>query len=355
MLVSNSGSEGPLFMKPIFKREPLSNNTMKLSLVVTMYNEQSVCDVFFHTVIPIITSVTENYEIVCVNDGSTDETLVILKRYCDADARIKVLSLTRNFGKELALTAGLEYVTGDAVIPIDADLQDPPELIPALVDKWQEGFDVVLAQRVDRSSDSLAKRATASAFYAVANIINEQFIPPNTGDFRLMDRRVVEALRQLPERTRFMKGLFAWLGFSQATIPYTRAVRVGGKSKWKYWKLWNLGLEGIFSFSTLPLRLWMYLGFLIGLFSGAYILFILVKVFLFGIDVPGYASILVSILFFSGINMVGLGIIGEYLGRVLKEVKRRPLYLVDEAIGFDSAAEIVSHPAASQNRRISVS
>jgi len=339
-------------MDPIVKRAPPSNQEMKLSLVVAIYNEQSACDAFFDTVIPIIAKVTENYEIVCVNDGSSDDTLAVLKRYCESDGRIKVVSLTRNFGKELALTAGLDYVTGDAIIPIDADLQDPPDLIPALVDKWQEGFDVVLAQRTDRSSDSLAKRTSARAFYAVANMVNEQVIPPNTGDFRLMDRRVVEALRQLPERTRFMKGLFAWLGFSQATVPYTRAARISGESKWKIWKLWNLGLEGIFSFSTLPLRLWMYLGFLIGLFSGAYILFTLVKVFLFGIDVPGYASILVSILFFSGINMIGLGIIGEYLGRVLKEVKQRPLYLVDETIGFDSSADIVSHPAASQRRPV---
>jgi glycosyltransferase involved in cell wall biosynthesis len=338
-------------MNPIVKREPPLVN-MKLSIVVTMYNEQSVCDAFFDAVMPIIANVTDDFEIVCVNDGSSDDTLAILKRYSDTDNRIKVLSLTRNFGKELALTAGLDYVTGDAVIPIDADLQDPPDLIPTLVDKWREGFDVVLAQRVGRRSDSLAKRSSARAFYAVANMVNEQVIPPNTGDFRLMDRRVVEALRQLPERTRFMKGLFAWLGFSQTTIPYTRAARVSGKSKWKFWKLWNLGLEGIFSFSTLPLRLWMYVGFLIGLFSGVYILFTLVKVFLFGIDVPGYASILVSILFFSGINMIGLGIIGEYLGRVLKEVKRRPLYLVDEAIGFESAADIVSHPAASRPRRV---
>lgn len=338
-------------MKPMAKRAMYSDE-LKLSLVVTMYNEEDTCDLFFNTVIPIIADVTEDFEIVCVNDGSIDNTLSILTRYCQNDTRIKVVSLTRNFGKELALTAGLDFVGGDVVIPIDADLQDPPKLIPALVDKWREGFDVVLARRADRRSDSLAKRITARTFYAVANVVNEQFIPPDTGDFRLMDRRVVEAIRQLPERTRFMKGLFAWLGFSQATISYTRAERVSGKSKWKYWKLWNLALEGIFSFSTLPLRLWMYLGLLIGLFSGGYILFILVKIFLFGIDVPGYASILVSILFFSGINMIGLGIIGEYLGRVLKEVKQRPLYLVDTTIGFDSDADILSHPAALRHRRI---
>lgn len=338
-------------MKPMAKRA-FSRAKLKLSIVVTMYNEEDSCDLFFNTIIPIITKITEDFEIVCVNDGSLDGTFSVLQRYCQVDDRIKVVSLTRNFGKELALTAGLDYVSGDVVIPIDADLQDPPDLIPALVDKWREGFDVVVARRVDRRSDSFVKRITAKAFYAVANMVNEQLIPPDTGDFRLMDRRVVEAIRQLPERTRFMKGLFAWLGFSQASIPYTRAARSCGKSKWKYWKLWNLALEGIFSFSTLPLRLWMYLGFLIGLFSGAYIVFILVKVFLFGIDVPGYASIFVSILFFSGINMISLGIIGEYLGRVLKEVKQRPLYLVDVAIGFDSDADILSHPATVRHRRI---
>jgi len=305
-----------------------------LSIVVTMYNEEPICRKFFDILVPILNNITNNFEVICVNDGSADNTLNILKEINGRDKRIKVVDLSRNFGKELALTAGLDYAAGQAVIPIDADLQDPPELIPELVRKWRDGFDVVLAQRTDRDSDPLAKRLTANLFYKLANCINEHPIPANTGDFRLMDRRVIDALRQLPERTRFMKGLFAWLGFSQTSVPYTRAARAAGSSKWGYWKLWNLALEGLFSFSTLPLRIWMYFGFLLGLFSGLYIIFILVRVFTFGVDVPGYASIIVAILFFSGINMIGMGILGEYLGRVLNEVKRRPLYLVDEAIGF---------------------
>ena len=314
------------------------NNTKKrpvLSLVVAMYNEDDGCDDFFDAVIPVLTRVTENFEIVCVNDGSSDTTINCLKRMSERDPRVRIISLTRNFGKELALTAGLDFAAGEAVIPIDADLQDPPDLIPELVAKWREGYDVVLARRIDRGSESFLKRTTAKLFYAIANIVNEQPIPIDTGDFRLMDRRVVLAMRQFPERTRFMKGLFAWLGFSQATVSFTRPARRTGESKWAYWKLWNLALEGIFSFSTVPLRLWMYLGFLIGLLSGLYIVVVFMRVLIFGVDVPGYASIIVSILFFSGVNMIGLGIIGEYLGRVLTEVKSRPLYLVDEAIGFD--------------------
>jgi glycosyltransferase involved in cell wall biosynthesis len=325
----------------------------ELSLIVTMYNEGKSCQAFFAAVVPVLSKITGDYEIICVNDGSTDDTLFILKQMCEADSRIKLISFTRNFGKELALTAGLDYASGMAVIPIDADLQDPPELIPELVAKWRDGFDVVLAQRSDRASDSLLKRVTARGFYAVANIVNETPIPADTGDFRLMDRRVVEALRRFPERTRFMKGLFAWLGFSQTTIPYVRAARAAGQSKWRYWRLWNFALEGIFSFSTLPLRLWMYLGLLVGLFSGAYILFILTRVLLFGVDVPGYASIIVAILFFSGINMIGLGIIGEYLGRVLSEVKRRPLYLIDEAVGLGVGEGVALHPAVHDRDRVS--
>ena len=323
----------------------------ELSIIVTMRNEEDVCRAFFATITPILTGITDDFEIICVNDGSADNTLRILKEIIAGDRRIKILSLTRNFGKELALTAGLDFSSGRAVVPIDADLQDPPELIPELVNKWRDGYDVVLAQRADRSGDSLIKRVTATMFYRIANVLNDQPIPANTGDFRLMDRRVVDALGQFPERTRFMKGLFAWLGFSQTTVPYTRPVRLAGKSKWGYWKLWNLALEGIFSFSTIPLRLWMYLGFLLGLLSGGYIIFILTRVFVFGIDVPGYASIIVAILFFSGINMIGLGIIGEYLGRVLNEVKRRPLYLIDEAIGFDNCSEPATQEVTGERRR----
>jgi glycosyltransferase involved in cell wall biosynthesis len=315
--------------------EQLPPDAPELGIIVAMLNEEEVAQLFFDKITPILQKITDDYEIICVDDGSTDSTLEILKINNKRDQRIKVVQLTRNFGKELALTAGLDYSTANAVIPIDADLQDPPELIPQLVEKWRDGFDVVLAQRSNRQNDSPLKRLTASLFYKIVNLVSDIPIPVNTGDFRLIDRRVVDALRQFPERTRFMKGLLAWPGFSQTIITYSRAKRAQGTTKWGYWKLWNLGLEGLFSFSTLPLRLWMYFGFLLGLFSGVYILIILVRVFMFGIDVPGYASIIVAILFFSGINMIGMGIIGEYLGRVFNEVKRRPLYIVDEAVGFE--------------------
>jgi glycosyltransferase involved in cell wall biosynthesis len=277
---------------------------------------------------------TSDYEIVCVDDGSADGTLERLCAYNRQDARIKVVSLSRNFGKEIALTAGIDCARGDGVIPIDADLQDPPEVIPALVAKWREGYDMVLAVRADRSTDSPFKRATAQLFYRFANRVSATPIPTNAGDFRLLDRTVVEAVRTLPERTRFMKGIFGWLGFRQATVPYAREKRAGGHSKWRYWRLWNFALDGIFSFSTLPLRVWTYLGVSVALFAVLYMAFITIRTLVKGVDVPGYASLMVVVLFFSGLNMIGLGILGEYLGRVFIEVKQRPLYLVRKRIGL---------------------
>jgi glycosyltransferase involved in cell wall biosynthesis len=306
-----------------------------ISVVVPMHDEALVCEVFFARIVPVLESLDAAYEIVCVNDGSGDDTLERLRAARADNPRIKIIDLSRNFGKELALTAGLDHASGDAVIPIDADLQDPPEVIPELVEKWREGNDMVLAIRSDRSSDSLAKRASAALFYRLIGRVGEVPIPADAGDFRLMDRRVVEVLRTLPERTRFMKGLFAWLGFRQARVLYSRPPRAAGESKWRFWALWNFAVEGIVSFTTLPLRVWTYFGLLVAAAALAYMAFIIVRTLILGIDVPGYASIIVLILFFSGLNMIGLGILGEYLGRVFIEVKRRPLYLVREAFGFD--------------------
>ena len=314
--------------------EDHSHRHLFLSLVVPMYNEFEACGPFFARVLPVVKEVTEDFEIICVNDGSTDDTLEILRKLNIEDARIKILNLTRNFGKEIALTAGIEHACGSAVIPLDADLQDPPELIPEMVEKWREGFDSVIAIRSDRQSDSYLKRSTASLFYRIIGRISEVPIPPNAGDFRLLDRAVVNALLQLPERTRFMKGLYAWVGFNHAYIGYSRPQRAAGRSKWKYWKLWNLALEGIFSFTTLPLRIWTYVGFAVASISALYGLVIIVRTLLYGVDVPGYASLLVTVLFLSGVNMVGLGILGEYLGRIFLEVKQRPMYLVGSRIGF---------------------
>ena len=319
----------------------------RLSLVVPIFNEESSCQGFFERAIPALQEVTENFEIVCVNDGSTDQSLELLHRLHADEPRIKIVDLTRNFGKELALTAGLELASGDAVIPIDADLQDPPELITKLVERWLEGFDMVVAVREDRRSDSWVKRTTSHLFYRVIGRIGDVPVPSNAGDYRLIDRTVVEVLKRLPERNRFMKGIFAWVGFRQAVVTYTRPARAAGESKWGYWKLWNLALEGVFSMSTLPLRVWTYFGVGVAFLAGCYMMFIVVRTLLFGTDVAGYPSLFVAVLFFSGINMVGLGILGEYVGRIFVEVKQRPLYLVNETIGFEGPAR---DPEAQQEK-----
>jgi glycosyltransferase involved in cell wall biosynthesis len=291
---------------------------------------------FFERVVPILQSVTENYEIICVNDGSRDTTLQILTAFHLRNPRIKVVNLARNFGKEAALTAGIDHATGDAVIPIDADLQDPPELIPELVERWQEGYDTVIAVRRDRSADSLLKRLTANWFYRVIGKLSEVPVPANAGDFRLLDRTVINALGRLTERGRFMKGLYAWVGFNSTTIEYTRPARAAGRTKWKYWGLWNFALDGIFSFTTLPLRIWSYLGLGTAILAALYAFYIVMHTMLYGIEVPGYASLIVLLLFFSGMNMIGLGIMGEYVGRIFSEVKQRPLYLVDSLAGIET-------------------
>ena len=311
------------------------NISCHLSIVVPMYNEEESCQKFFDHILPIISDITESFEIICVNDGSNDTTLTYLKIARAREERIKIVNLTRNFGKDIAMTAGIDHASGDAVIPLDADLQDPPALIPELVAKWREGYDMVIAVRHDRRSDTIFKRITADFFYRIIGRLSDVPIPAHAGDFRLMDRRVIEALQRVPERTRFMKGLFAWLGFKQAFITYARPPRVAGVSKWKIWKLWNFALEGIISFTTLPLRMWTYVGLIIAFTAISYLLFIVGRTLLLGIDVPGYASLVSMLLFFSGIQMIGLGIIGEYLGRVFIEVKQRPLYLVQDTHGFD--------------------
>ncbi|MBF0138255.1 MAG: glycosyltransferase family 2 protein [Magnetococcales bacterium] len=310
--------------------------TPLLSLVVPMHNEEESLDLFFETVTPILQKITSQYEIVCVNDGSKDNTLNKLRAVHARNSRVKIIDLSRNFGKDLALTAGIDHATGHAVIPLDADLQDPPELIPAMVEKWQAGYDMVIGVRIDRSMDSRLKRTTANLFYKIMNALSDIPIQYNAGDFRLMDRKVINALGLARERTRFMKGLFAWLGFSQAFVTYSRPSRTMGTTKFDYWKLWNFALDGVFSFSTVPLRIWSYLGGMITLASLLYMLFIVLRTLVAGIDVPGYASLVVFILFFSGMILMGVGIMGEYLGRVFIEVKQRPLYLVRETIGYNS-------------------
>lgn len=305
-----------------------------ISIVAPFFNEAECIERFYTAIVAVLAQIpTMDFEVVCVDDGSRDDTLRRLIALIDLDPRFRVLELSRNFGKEPALTAGIDAARGDAIIPIDADLQDPPELIPTLIMEWQKGAEVVLARRTDRTSDSFIKRQAAALFYRLHNRLSNIRIPDNVGDFRLIDRVVVEALKQLPERQRFMKGLFAWVGFRTTTVNYTRNVRAAGTTKFSGWRLWNLALEGITSFSTAPLRVWTYIGGLGALLTFAYAAFIILRTLVRGIDLPGYASLLVAILFFGSLQLVGIGILGEYLGRIYIETKQRPAYLVRKHYG----------------------
>lgn len=306
-----------------------------LSILVPMFNEEESIAEFFPALNNVLANVDMDYEIVCVDDGSTDGTLDLLTQMAKVDTHLRIVVLSRNFGKEVALTAALDYAQGDAVIPIDADLQDPPEIIPAMIEKWQEGNDVVYAKRHSRAADSPLKRNTAEWFYSAINKLSEVEIPRNVGDFRLLDKKVVDAVKRLPERERFMKGLFCWPGFKSAVVEFERPNRSQGTSKFSYWKLWNFALSGITSFSTLPIRLGTYLGVLVSGFALLFGLFIIVKTLVLGVDVPGYASLLVIVLFIGGIQLFFMGVMGEYIGRIYTEVKNRPLYFVAREIGFD--------------------
>jgi glycosyltransferase involved in cell wall biosynthesis len=315
---------------------PPDSGDVELSVVVPLYNEELNIDYLFERLVTVLSRLNMKYEIICVNDGSKDNTLERLIEYHHQNPKIKVVNLSRNYGKEIALSAGLDYANGNAVVPIDADLQDPPELIAELVEKWREGYDVVYATRRSREGESWVKRFTANVFYRTLDSISSVPIPRDTGDFRLLDRRVVDALKQMPERNRFMKGLFAWVGFKQTSVLYDRPSRYKGETTWNYWQLWNLAIDGFTSFSFIPLKVWSYIGLLVAMPSFFYATFLVIRTLIFGVDFPGYASIMVAILFLGGVQLVSLGIIGEYIGRVYEEVKRRPLYLVRESYGFDS-------------------
>lgn len=327
-----------------------------ISLIVPMYNEEKAVEPFFSRVVPILKSVGEDYEIVCVNDGSSDNTLELLRRAA-TDPRIGVIDLSRNFGKEAALTAGLDLCLGQAVIPIDVDLQDPPEVILEMVSLWREGHDVVLAVRHDRSSDHHLKRLSARWFYRLIAKLSDTPIPENAGDFRLMDRQVVEALRGLPERTRFMKGIFAWLGFRTTQVTFVRPARQDGSAKQNYKSLFRLAMDGLVSFTTFPLRIWTLVGLCLSVLSALFLIFIVVQAICFGRDTPGYASLMTVMLFFNGIIMINLGMIGEYIARIFTEVKQRPVYLVRETINLTEPenSEIASRAGGMPSRRRLVS
>lgn len=308
-----------------------------LSVVVPVKDEERGITPFVTRVGRILDTVAgdEGWEILFVDDGSTDTTLAVIAEAHIRDSRVRALSLSRNFGKEAALSAGLDHASGRAVIPMDVDMQDPPEVLPEMVEKWRSGFEMVFGVRRSRSSDPLPKRVTADLYYRAHNWISTDKIPENAGDFRLLDRKVVEAIRALPERNRFMKGLFAWAGFRQTAVEYDRVERKVGTTKFNYWKLWSLALDGITSTSTAPLRVWSYLGAAVAMIALGYAGIITVRTLIFGIGVPGYASIMVSVLFLGGVQLISLGVLGEYVGRILTETKQRPLYVVRDAIGLD--------------------
>ena len=305
-----------------------------LSVIIPMKNESEGLEALFARLVPCLEQISPAFEIICIDDGSNDDTFHQLSLRNQSDTRIKALKLSRNFGKEAAMAAALAYATGDAVIPIDADLQDPPELIAEMVKEWRTGAKVVLATRRSRPGDSWMKRHSAEWFYRLINKFSTISIPENTGDFRLMDRQVVDAVNQMQERTRFAKGLFAWVGFPTTTIYFDREDRTAGTSRWNYWKLWSYAMDGILAFSTVPLRIWTYIGATISLFSFLFAMVIIVRTLVFGNNVPGYASLMVTVLFMGGIQLTSLGVMGEYIGRIYRETKRRPLYVLEQSVGF---------------------
>lgn len=304
-----------------------------VSIVAPFFNESAMTCLFHRTISDVLQQIAHiDYELICVNDGSRDDTLALLSALAHDDPHMRVIDLSRNFGKEAALTAGLDHAAGDVVIPIDVDLQDPPELIEQMIDKWRAGYDVVLARRANRDTDTLLKRTAAGLFYKLHNKAADVGIPENVGDFRLMDRKVLEALHRLPERRRFMKGLFHWVGFPSVTIDFIRQPRKEGKTKFSGWRLWNFALEGITSFSTLPLRIWTYVGLIVAFVAFIYAVIIIALTLIRGTDTPGYASLMTVMLMLGGIQLIGIGVIGEYIGRIYAETKQRPIYIVRDII-----------------------
>jgi len=306
----------------------------QISLVVPVFNEQDSIHPFYERTQQVLVAQPDiSVEYIFVNDGSSDRTLLSLLDLSAKNSNIRIIDLSRNFGKEAALAAGIDLSKGDAIIPMDIDLQDPPELIPKMILKWREGSDVVLARRVNRDTDSYLKRLTANLFYQLHNVISSIKIPENVGDYRLMDRRVIENFKKLPESCRFTKGLFAWVGYEPAFVDFCREPRRSGKTKFKGWGLWNFALDGITSFSTAPLRVWGYIGLSVSILSFVLAAYIVYRNFFFGVAIPGYASLMVSMTLIGGLQLVGIGILGEYIGRLYMESKNRPIYLIKEIYG----------------------
>ena len=305
----------------------------KLSVVIPVHNESANIAPLCERLLPVLSEITSIWEVIFVDDGSLDDTLDLIKAQSLKEPRIGAVSFSRNFGKEIAIAAGLDHARGDAVVIMDADLQHPPEMIEAFVARWQQGYQMVYGQRTDRSGETRIKRGFAQLFYRLFARFGEISLPEGAGDFRLIDRKAVDALKTLGEKARFSKGLYAWVGFKGTGVPFIVEERRYGSTKWSFRKLFRFAFDGIASFSTVPLRIWTYLGFLVSFLSIATAFFFLVRTLLFGSDLPGFPSLIVSVMFFSGIQLMSLGIIGEYVGRIFAEVKRRPLYVVAERVG----------------------
>lgn len=312
----------------------MADTAPELSLVIPVFNEGENVDALVARLRPVLDGITPDWEVVFVDDGSRDDTLARIRAFNEADPRLRAVSFSRNFGKEIAIAAGLDHVRGRATVIMDADLQHPPEMIATFVAKWREGYAMVYGQRTDRRADSPMRRKLTQMFYRLFDAFGETPLPEGAGDFRLLDRRAVDALRQLGERARFSKGLYAWIGFPSIGVPFDVADRVGGMSKFSTRKLFRFAADGITSFSTLPLKLWTYVGALVSAFAFVTGIWFIIRTMLWGVDVPGYASLIVSVMFLAGVQLISLGVIGEYIGRIFAEVKRRPLYIVGEQVGF---------------------
>jgi polyisoprenyl-phosphate glycosyltransferase len=312
----------------------------ELSVVVPVLNESENIGPLLQRLVPVLEQVARSFEIIFVDDGSTDNTVDILRAVHLTDPRVTAISFSRNFGKEIAIAAGLDHAAGQAAIIMDADLQHPPETIVEFIAKWREGYKNVFAQRRDRYADSRLRRALTHRFYHLFDVFGETNLPPGAGDFRLLDRQAIEAIARMRERARFSKGLYAWIGFKSIGVPYDVAERAAGTSKFSYRKLTRFALDGLMSFSTIPLRVWTYIGFAISFLSLSLTAFFLLRTLIYGVDVPGFATLIVSLTFFSGIQLLSLGVLGEYIGRIFAEVKRRPLYLVAERIGGERGHDV---------------
>jgi polyisoprenyl-phosphate glycosyltransferase len=310
----------------------------EISVVVPVYNEDENIELLLKRLVPVLELVAASFEILFVDDGSRDTTLAVLRRMHAADKRVKVIALSRNFGKEVAIAAGLDFTKGAATIIMDADLQHPPEMIETFVMRWREGYKNIFGQRIDRTADSRLRRLLTQRFYRIFSMFGETALPEGAGDFRLLDRQAVAALRGMREKARFNKGLYAWIGFKSIGVPFDVAERVFGSSKFSYRKLTRFALDGLMSFSTLPLMVWTYVGTCISVISMATAAYFVIETMAFGVNVPGFATLVVSVTFLAGIQLLSLGVLGEYIGRIFAEVKGRPLYLVEESLGLENRA-----------------